>query len=146
MNTGYSKLDDTNQQSAVDLRTEAEKILQRAQQLAEPDRTLVTMYLKNTNSFRQISRLTGIGSVTVARRIRKIIETLRDEKLNAMLTSGKLLGRREKKIVRDYFFGGLTIGNIARKHRISYYNAGKIISFVRKITQQGRGTTTVRNY
>jgi predicted DNA-binding protein YlxM (UPF0122 family) len=146
MNTGYSKLSRDSQQSAVDLRSEAEKILERARQLSEPDRTLVTMYLRNTNSFRQISQLTGISEITVARRIRKLLAMLRDDRLNALLTSDRLLSRRQKKIVRDYFFGGLTVHNLAYKHRMSYYNARKIIGIVRKISRQGKYTTTVRNY
>lgn len=146
MNTGHSQLSDISQQAVVDLRTDAEKILQRAQQLPEPDRTVVTMYLQNANSFRQIAQLTGLSEATVARHIREILTTLSDEKLHTVLTSSRFLSRRQRKIVRDYFFGGLTVSSIARKYRMSYYNARRIISIVRKITQQNKYKTTVRNY
>ena len=146
MNTGYLNLSYIGQHDVADLRPDTQTLLQRAQQLPEPDRTVVTMYLQNAASFRQIAQLTDLSESTAARHVRKVLAALSDEKLNAALTSGKLLSRRQKKVIRDYFFGGLTLSDIARKYQISYYNARRIISFVRKITQQDKYRTTVRNY
>ncbi len=146
MNTGYLNLSYIGQYDVADLRPDTQTLLQRAQQLSEPDRTVVTMYLQNAASFRQIAKLTDLSESAVARRIRKILAVLSDEKLNALLTSGKLLSRRQKKVIRDHFFGGLTLGDIARKHKMSYYNARRIVRVVRKIIQQTEYNITVRNY
>ena len=129
----------------MDLRTETDKIRCRAQRLPDPDRTLVTMYLDNANSYRQMAKLTGLNESTVARRIRKIINKLRDDRLNAVLTAGKTLTQRQKKIANDYFLRSMTLKEIAKTHRTSYYNVRKTVGSIHK-TLQAKYKSKTRNY
>lgn len=145
MNTGYETLTQNNQQAVKDLRTETDKIRCRAQRLPDPERTLVTMYLDNANSYRQIARLTGLNESTVSRRIRKIIRKLRNDRLNAALVAGDTLTQRQKKIARDYFLLSMTLKQIADAHHTSYYNVRKTVRSIHK-TLQAKYKSKTRNY
>jgi DNA-directed RNA polymerase specialized sigma subunit len=146
MNTGYATLTRLNQDRTLGLRSKAEQIRKRAEQLSEPDRTLVRMYLDNENSFRQISQLLGVSEVTVARRVKKIVSRLSDPSIDGVLNKSSKLGRKQRKIARDYFLRGLTVKTVARKYGMTYYNTRRIINLLRKLSTQRRYKTTIRYY
>jgi DNA-binding NarL/FixJ family response regulator len=146
MNTGYTTLRQLNQDTILELRNKAERMRKRAEQLSEPDRTLVRMYLDNKNSFRQIAQLLGVSEATVARRIKKIVSRLSDPSIGGILSKGSKLGRRQRKIARDFFLRGLTVKTIARKYGMTYYNTRRIINLLRKLSMQRKHKTTIRYY
>ncbi len=146
MNTGYTTIAQFNQNKTLDLRSNAEQIRKRAEQLSEPDRTLVRMYLDNENSFRQIAQLLGVSEATVARRVKKIISRLSDPSIEGVLNKSSTLGRRQRKIARDYFLRGLTVKTVSRKYGMTYYNTRRIINLLRKLSMQRKHKTTIRYY
>jgi DNA-directed RNA polymerase specialized sigma subunit len=146
MNTGYTTLTRLNQDRTLNLRSKVEKIRKRAEQLAEPERTLVRMFLDNANSFRQISQLLGISEASVSRRVKKIIGRLSDPSIDGVLNKGDKLGRRQRKIARDFFLRGMTVKKIAHKYGMTYYNTRRIINLLRKLSTQRKNKTTIRYY
>jgi transposase-like protein len=146
MNTGYITLTHSNRNKTLDLRSNAEQVRKRAEQLSEPDRTLVQMYLENENSFRQISQLLGVSEATVARRVKKVIKRLADPNIDSVLSKGSMLGRRQRKIARDFFLRGQTVKAIAHKYGMTYYNTRRIINLLRTLSTQRKHKTTIRYY
>ena len=59
-------------------RDRIEQLGSRVSLLSGKDRLLMTMYLKNGNSFRQLAQLAGVSETNIARRIHKIIKRLTD--------------------------------------------------------------------
>jgi len=146
MNTGYTTLTQFNQDRTLDLRSNAERIRKRAEQLSEPDRTLVRMYLDNENSFRQIAQLLGVSEATVARRVKKIVGRLGDPSIEGILNKSSKLGRRQRKIARDFFLCGLSVKTIARKYGMTYYNTRRIVNLLQGFSTQRKHKTTIRYY
>jgi len=146
MNIGYASLTQLNRDGTVDMRSKADTIRKLAENLSEPDRTLVRMYLDHENSFRQMAQLLGVSEATVARRVKKIISRIGNRDIEDVLAKSSKLSRRQKKIARDYFLRGLNVKTIARKYKMTYYNTQRIINFLRKLSTQRKHKTTIRYY
>jgi transposase len=111
----------------------AEMLTLRAPLLAGEDRLLMSLYLEDGHSYRQIARLIGANPSTVARRIRKIAQRLIDETYSVCLENKSAFSRPELAIVRDYFLRGLSFAQIGRKHGTSYYRARTTVLKARKL-------------
>ncbi len=57
-------------------RGQMERLQSRLGLLSGKDKVLMTMYIVNGNSFRQIARLRGVSETSIARRIHQISERL----------------------------------------------------------------------
>jgi len=99
----------------------------RIQLLTGADRVLMTMYLENSNSFRQIAKLTGVSESTVGRRIHKITKRLMDGYFILCLRNRDRLSSIELKIAREFFVNALPMTKIAEKKKISYYSVRNIL-------------------
>jgi DNA-directed RNA polymerase specialized sigma subunit len=146
MNTGYTSLTQLNRDGTLDMRSRADMIRKLAENLTEPDRTLVQMYLDHENSFRQMAQLLGVSEAAVARRVKKIISRIGDRDIMDVLAKSGTLNRRQKKIARDYFLRGLNVKKIAHKYKMTYYNTRKIINLLRKLPGRHKHKTTIRYY
>jgi DNA-directed RNA polymerase specialized sigma subunit len=146
MNTGYTSLTQLNRESTLDMRKKADTIRKLAENLPEPDRTLVQMYLDHENSFRQMAQLLGVSEATVARRVKKIISRIGDRDIEGVLAKSTTLSRRQKKIARDYFLNGLNVKKIAHKYEMTYYNTRRIINLLRALVRPNKHKTTTRYY
>ena len=105
---------------------------------------MMTMYLKNSGTFRQMSRIAGINEANVARKIHKLIRRLLDGQYITCLRNRKNLTVEQIKIARDYFVDGLAMSEIARRHEISYYAVRQAMKRIQQMTRatEGRGQKT----
>ena len=101
--------------------------------LTGQDRLLITMYLENDNSFRQIARLVGVNVATVARRIHKLAERLIDSEYITCLQNRSRFSPAELAVAKDYFLRGLPIREIASKNKRSIYCIRKTLERIRRI-------------
>ncbi len=97
------------------------------------DKALMTMYLQNGNSFRQMARLMGINEATISRRIHKVTKRLLDGEYITCLRNSKSFSRAEINISRDYFVGGLSMRKIAAKNNCSYYQVRKTLKKIQNL-------------
>ena len=104
------------------------------------DRVLMTMYLDNENSFRQIAKLTGLAESTIARRIRRITYRLLNNYYLICLQERDKFTRAQLAIAQDYFIRGLPMIKIAAKRNYSYYYVRKTIRKIRVAFQNRRSS------
>lgn len=104
--------------------------------LAGRDRVLMTMYIVNGNSFRQIARLRGVSETSVARRIHRLVERLTDGEFLRCVRNRDKLSRRQMAIARDYFLTGLSIKQVAEKRGVSLYAVRKELADIRNLIRE----------
>ena len=105
----------------------------RVELLTGTDKLLMTMYLKNDNSFRQMARLAGVNEANIARRIHKITKRLIDGEYIICLRNRDKFTRAEMAIAKDYFLLGLSIKKIANKRRTTYYHVREILKRIQQL-------------
>jgi len=110
-----------------------ELLRNRVNLLTGKDRLLMTMYLENGNSFRQMARLAGVNEMWIARRIRKLMRRLVDGKYITCLRYRDKFSKGQLAIAKDYYLRGLSIKKIARKRNYSYYRIRKILKSIRQL-------------
>lgn len=107
----------------------------RAGLLTGKDKLLMTMYLENGNSFRQMARLTGVNEASIARRIHKVIKRLIDgEYITCLRNRNKFTGT-EMGIAKDYFLLGLSMKKIAKKHDSTYYRVRETLKKIQRLVK-----------
>ena len=106
----------------------------RVSMLTGKDKLLMTMYLSNSNSFRQMARLAGVSEVSIARRIRKITKRLIDGEYITCLRNRDKLTRGEMAVAKDYYLLGLSQRRISLKRNYSIYRIGKILTRIQQLT------------
>lgn len=104
--------------------------------LSGKDKLLMTMYLKNGNSFRQMAQLAGVNETSIARRIHRITKRLIDGEYITCLRSRDKFTKAEMGIAKDYFLRGLSVKKIATKRHSSYYRIRKTVKKIQWLTQQ----------
>lgn len=100
------------------------------------DKVLMTMYIVNGNSFRQIARLRGVSETSVARRINQITERLTNGEFLICLRNREKLSPRQMIVARDYFLTGLSIKQIAGKRGLSLYAVRKELTGIRNLIRK----------
>jgi len=107
----------------------------RIELLAGTEKLLMTMYLKNGNSFYQMARLAGVNEVTIARRIHKIIKRLLDGEYITCLRNRDKFSNCEMAVAKDYLLTGLSMRGIARHQRCSRYRVRQTLGKVLAISK-----------
>lgn len=107
----------------------------RVSLLRGEDRLLMTMYLKNGNTFRQMARLAGVNESNIARRIHRITKRLIDGEYITCLRNRNKFTRAELSVARDYFLQGLSQKKIAAKRNCSPYRVGKILKKIQQLVK-----------
>lgn len=97
------------------------------------DRLLLTLYLENGASFRQMAQLTGVKDTIIARRIHNLVRRLADGRYIACLRNRSRLTEGELAIARERFLVGLSTKTIAQKYRLTEYRVGKTIKHILEI-------------
>ncbi len=97
------------------------------------DKVLMSMYLENGNSFRQIARLTGISEARIARRIHGLIKRLIDGQFIVCLRNRDKFTPEQLAIAKDYFLIGLSISKIATKRHWSCYHVRRTIKKIQNV-------------
>ena len=103
--------------------------------LTGKDKLLMTMYLNNGNSFRQMARLIGVNEATVGRRIHKVTKRLIDGEYITCLRNRDRFTEVEMNIARDYFLIGLSIRKIATKQHVSYYHVRETLKKIQRLVE-----------
>lgn len=116
-------------------RDRIELLRSRVGLLSGKDRLLMTMYLENGNSFRQLARLAGVGEANIARRIRRLIDRLTGGEYVMCLRNRQKLTRTELLVARDHFIRGWPLRKIAAKHKCTFYKIRKIVKRVERLAQ-----------
>ncbi len=116
-------------------RDRIEQLGSRVSLLSGKDRLLMTMYLKNGNSFRQLAQLAGVSETNIARRIHKIIKRLTEGKYIACLRSRDKFTKSEMAVAKDYFLLGLSQNKITAKRNYSTYGLRKILKKIEQVVK-----------
>ena len=114
-------------------RDEIDLLRGRLNLLKGKDKVLMTMYLENGNSFRQMARLTGISETSIARRIHGLTKRLIDGQYIACLRNRNKFTRDQMTIANDYFLIGLSISKIAANRCRSCYYIRQTIKKIKSI-------------
>lgn len=132
-NKTHNNINSAKPQAKPGIRDRIDLLQGRARLLSGKDKLLMTMYLKNTNTFRQMARLAGVNEVTIARRIHKLIKRLIDGEYITCLRSRGKLTPIERVIARDYLLRGLSQKKIARKRGCSLYSVRETLKKIQQM-------------
>jgi len=110
----------------------------RLDMLNGKDKVLMTMYLKNGNSFRQMAFLSGISETSIARRIHKLTERLIDSEYITCLRNRNKFTAHQLAIANDYYMRGLSMKKIAAKRRSTYYSIHKTLKKIQGILKDSQ--------
>jgi len=114
-------------------RAELDLLRSRLHLLNGKEKVLMTMYLENGSSFRQIARLTGVSDTSIARRINRLTKRLIDGQYIACLRNRDKFTRYQMTIAKDYFLVGLSMKEIAVKRRWSCYHVRETIIKIKSV-------------
>ena len=117
----------TNYRDRIDL------LRSRVSLLVGKDKLLMTMYLKNGNTFYQMAKLAGVNEATIARKIHRITKRLTDGEYITCLRNRDKFTRAEMNIAKDYFLMGLSIKKIAEKRHCSYYHVRETMKKIQQL-------------
>lgn len=124
-------------QSSIKTRTEyrdrIDLLRSRVSLLTGKDKILMTMYLENGNSFRQMARLVGVNEASIARRIHKVTKRLMNGEYITCLRNRDKFSKGELVIAKDYFLEGLSIKKIAEKRDSTYYSVRKTLKKIQQL-------------
>ena len=117
-------------------RKRIEVLRNRVSLLVGKDKLIMTMFLSNGNSYRQLAQLIGINEANIARRIHKLTERLIEGEYIQCLKNRDKLTRTQMAVARDYFLTGLSQRTIAAKRHTSSYHVRKTILKIQQIIKQ----------
>jgi predicted DNA-binding protein YlxM (UPF0122 family) len=98
------------------------------------DRRIMSMYLVNGISYRQIALLHGVSTSSVSRKIKRIMPKLTEGTFVSCLKNHEQFTQTEIAIARDYFIKSLSIKEIARKRKTSFYKIRETLREIRLAT------------
>ena len=101
--------------------------------LTGKDKLLMTMYLKNGNSFRQMARLVGVNEANIARRIHRVTRRLLNGEYITCLRNRSKFTKAELDIAKDYFLLGLSMKKIAKKRGRSFYGVRETLKKIQRL-------------
>lgn len=119
-------------------RDQLDLVRSRLDMLNGKDKVLMTMYLENGNSFRQMACLAGISETSIARRIHKLTERLIDNEYITCLRNRDRFTRRQMAIAKDYFLRGLSMRRIAAKRHSTYYRVHQTLKKIQGILKDSK--------
>ena len=117
----------------VDYRDRIDLLRSRVKLLTGKDKLLMTMYLENGNSFRQMASLAGVNEANIARRIYKVTRRLTEGEYITCLRNRDKFTKSELAVAKNYFLQGLSIRKIADKQNCSYYRIRQTLKKIRQL-------------
>ena len=120
-------------QTTAEYRSAIELLRGRVNLLTGKDKLLMTMYLDNSNSFRQMGRLAGISETSISRRINRITKRLISKEYLFCLRNRDKFTVTEMAIAKEHFLLGVSMRKIAVKRHWSYY---RVRQTIKKLKQQ----------
>jgi len=125
-----------------DYRNQIDLLCNRISLLEGMDKVLMTMYLKNGNTFYQLSKLSGVSETTISRRIKRVCKRLTDGSFVVCLRNRDKFTDWEFKVANDYFLKGFSIRKIAVEHCCTYYRARETILKIRQLIREINNSKT----
>ena len=116
-------------------RGRVELLRSRINLLSGMDKVIMTMYLVNGNSFRQIAQLMGVNESNVSRRIRRLISRISDGGYMTCLRNRGRFSREELDIAREYFVLGWSMKRIARERGMTFYRVRKMVKRIEGVVK-----------
>jgi len=95
--------------------------------LQKRDRLIMSMYLENGLSYRQIALLLETSPSSISRRIKKIAYELTNGNFIVCMKMKHIFTPTELEIAKDYFIGGLSIKQLAQERKTSFYHIRELI-------------------
>jgi len=129
----HTKIPERTLKDKNEYRDRIDLLRSRVNLLTGKDKLLMTMYLENSNSFRQMARLAGVNESCIARRIYRLIKRLLDGEYITCLRNRDKFSKRELAIAKDYFLLGLSMKKIAVKRRRSYYRVRETLKKIQRL-------------
>lgn len=129
----HTKISERTLKDKNEYRDRIDLLRSRVNLLTGKDKLLMTMYLENSNSFRQMARLAGVNESRIARRIHKVIKRLLDGEYITCLRNRNKFSKTEMGIAKDYFLLGLSMKKIAGKRRRSYYRVRETLKKIQRL-------------
>jgi predicted DNA-binding protein YlxM (UPF0122 family) len=133
METIHSNISEGTLKTKNEYRDRIDLLRSRVNLLTGQDKLLMTMYLENGNSFRQMARLAGVNETNIARRIHKVTKRLIDGEYITCLRNRDKLTDAELAIAKSYFLTGLSIKKIAAKKHTTYYRIRETLKKIQRI-------------
>jgi predicted DNA-binding protein YlxM (UPF0122 family) len=131
--TPPAKISERTLKAQNEYRDRIDLLRSRVNLLTGKDRLLMTMYLENSNSFRQMARLAGVNESRIARKIHKVTKRLIDGEYITCLRNRDKFSKTEMAIAKDYFLGGLSMKKIAGKRHRSYYRVRETLKKIQRL-------------
>jgi hypothetical protein len=128
---GPDRLKESDQWGRMDL---VDLVRLKGHILEPEERSLLEAYLKGSNSLRQIARLTGMKPSSAWRRVRRLVKRLHACTSLACLEEPCGLTVDELAIVKDHVMRGLSIRDISRARKLTYYRVRNIILAAKVLT------------
>ena len=110
--------------------------------LSGTDKVLMTMYVQNGISFRQIASIRGVSETSIARHVRKIAKRLTDGEYIRCLRNSEKLTPNQMAIAKDFFLTGLAMTRIAAKRCSSVHRVRRTLLEVRNLIGGAAGQTS----
>jgi len=133
MKKNHANIPERTSKDKNEYRDRIDLLRSRVNLLTGKDKLLMTMYLENSNSFRQMARLAGVNETRIARRIHKVTKRLLDGEYITCLRNRKKFSKTEMAIAKDYFLLGLSMKKIAGKRRRSYYRVRETLKKIQRL-------------
>lgn len=102
------------------------------------EKVLMSMFLENGNSFRQIARLTGVSEARIARKIHGLTKRLINGQYIVCMRNPHKFTKEQMTIAKDYFLTGLSISKIATKRHRSNYHIHRTIKTIQNVLNDCR--------
>ncbi len=119
-------------------RDQIELLRNRLNLLHDQDKVLMTMYLENGNSFRQIARLLRVDETHISRKIHRLTKRLtKGEYINCVRNRDKLT-RFQKIVAKEFYLTGLSVRRIASKRNTSRYHIRETLKKIQSIIEDSK--------
>jgi len=104
----------------------------RVNLLSGKDKLLMTMYLENGNSLRQMAALAGVSHGYIARRIYNITKRITDGPYITCLRNADKFTQEEMDIAKESFLLSLSIRKIVVKRNLTYYRVYNTLQKIKR--------------
>ena len=131
----HQNISDERKEAKNIYRDRIDLLRSRVALLSGKDKLLMTMYLENGNSFRQMARLAGVNETSIARRIHKVTQRLIDSEYITCLRNRNKFTGNEMAVARDYFLSGLSIKRISHKRCSTYYSVRQTLKKIQRLVE-----------
>ena len=131
----HQNISSSSSEAVKNCRGRIELLLERVGLLDGKDRVLMTMYLENGNSCRQLAKLAGVNEANISRRIKKLTKRLIGGEYLICLRNRDMFTAKEMSLAKDYFLRGLSIKEIADKQSMTYYRTRETLVKLQQIIE-----------